>query len=74
MKHSSMQVAFGLVLGAGAGAAIAIVAGVGGLWLAIGIAVGVVIGSWMTRKSKPASGRSSELVPKVSMRSKQELL
>jgi len=55
-----MQVAFGLVLGAGAGAAIAIIAGVGGLWLAIGIALGVVIGSWMTGKRKGAAGRSSE--------------
>jgi len=52
MKHSSMQVAFGLVLGAGVGAAIAIIVGTGGVWLTIGIAVGVVIGSWMTRKSK----------------------
>ena len=53
MKHSSMQVAFGLVLGAGAGAAIAIIAGVGGIWLTIGIALGVVIGSWMTRRARP---------------------
>jgi len=53
MKHSSMQVAFGLVLGAGAGAAIAMIAGVGGLWLAVGIALGVMIGSWMTRKARP---------------------
>ena len=52
MKHSSMQIAFGLVLGAGVGAAIAIIVGSGGVWLTIGIAVGVVIGSWMTRKSK----------------------
>jgi len=52
MKRSSMQVAFGLVLGAGAGAAIAIIVGSGGIWLTIGIAVGVVIGSWMTRKSR----------------------
>jgi len=52
MKHSSMQIAFGLVLGAGVGAAIAIIVGTGGVWLTIGIAVGVVIGSWMTRKSK----------------------
>jgi len=52
MKRSSMQIAFGLVLGAGAGAAIAIIAGVGGIWLTIGIALGVMIGSWMTRKNK----------------------
>ena len=52
MKHSSMQVAFGLVLGTGAGAAIAIIAGVGGIWLAIGIALGVMIGSWMARRNK----------------------
>jgi len=52
MKHSSMQVAFGLVLGAGAGAAIAIIAGVGGLWLTVGIAVGVLIGSWMAKRNK----------------------
>jgi len=52
MKRSSMQVAFGLVLGAGVGAAIAIIAGTGGLWLTVGIALGVVIGSWMTRKSR----------------------
>jgi hypothetical protein len=74
MKHSSMQVAFGLVLGAGVGAAIAIIAGVGGVWLAVGVALGVVIGSSLTRRSKTASGGSSELAPKVSMRSKQELL
>jgi hypothetical protein len=52
MKHPSMQVAFGLVLGAGVGAAIAMIAGIGGIWLTIGIALGVMIGSWMTRKNK----------------------
>ena len=76
MKQPSMQVAFGLVLGAGAGVAIAMIAGVGGMWLAIGIALGVLVGSWMTRKSRTASDAHSSrgaLVSELRMKSKHEL-
>jgi hypothetical protein len=45
MKKPSMQIGLGIALGAGLGAAVAVFLGNGGLWLAIGVVVGVVIGS-----------------------------
>lgn len=36
-------------MGAGIGAAVAVILGTGGAWLAIGIAIGVVIGASMSR-------------------------
>jgi hypothetical protein len=48
MKKSSMQIGLGIALGAGLGAAVAVILGNGGLWLAIGVVVGIVIGRAMT--------------------------
>ena len=45
MKRPSMQVALGIVLCAGIGAAWGVVAGHAAAWLGVGIAIGVVIGS-----------------------------
>jgi hypothetical protein len=50
MKKPSMQIGLGLMLGAGLGAAVAVVLGYGGLWLAVGVLVGIAIGSAMTRQ------------------------
>jgi hypothetical protein len=36
------------------------IAGFGGFWLAIGIALGVAIGSWMTGKSKSPERRGEQ--------------
>jgi hypothetical protein len=49
MKQPSMQIGLGLALGAGLGIAIATILGNGGLWLAVGVVVGIVIGRAMTR-------------------------
>ncbi|HUK25330.1 MAG TPA: hypothetical protein VLV49_12180 [Terriglobales bacterium] len=50
MKKPSMQIGIGIALGAGLGAAVAVILGNGGLWLAVGIVVGILIGSSMTRR------------------------
>ena len=61
MKRPSMQIGLGIALGAGMGAALALILGTGGLWLVVGIAVGIVIGGSMSRKSDPAPpSRSSQ--------------
>lgn len=57
MKRPSMQIGFGIALGAGIGAAVAVMIGTGGAWLAVGIALGVVIGTAMS-KTKTAGDRS----------------
>ena len=49
MKKPSMQIGLGLMFGAGLGMAIAIILGNGGLWLAVGVVVGIVMGRAMTR-------------------------
>lgn len=51
MRKPSMQVGFGLVLGAGIGIAAAVILGSGSFWLAVGIAVGVAVGTAMARAS-----------------------
>jgi hypothetical protein len=50
MTKSTKQVAPGLALGAGLGAVIASIAG--GMWLALGIAISVVLGELMSKKDK----------------------
>ena len=50
MKRPSMQIGLGLAVGAGLGAAIALLIGTGGLWLAVGILVGITIGASIARK------------------------
>jgi hypothetical protein len=50
MKKPSMQVGLGIAFGAGIGAAIVVVLGSGGAWLAIGIVVGIVIGVAMSKR------------------------
>jgi hypothetical protein len=50
MKRPSMQIALGIVFGAGMGAGTAVLLGTGGAWLAIGIALGIAIGAAMFRK------------------------
>ncbi len=62
MKKPSMQIGLGIALGAGIGMAVAAVLGSGGAWLAIGIAMGVVIGVAMSKRkagsSPPAAVRN----------------
>jgi F0F1-type ATP synthase assembly protein I len=70
MKKPSMQVGFGIALGAGIGAAIAVILGSGGAWLAIGIAVGIVIGVAMSkRKAGPALSLPNSSSPLEAVRS-----
>ena len=52
MKKPSIQISLGIAFGAAMGAAVAIVIGSGGLWLAAGVAIGIVIGGAMSRKSE----------------------
>lgn len=51
MKPRYLQVGSGLALGAGMAIAVAFILGSRGLWLALGLAIGVVIGDWMARAS-----------------------
>jgi O-antigen ligase len=51
MKAPYLQVGFGLLLGAGMGLAVALLFGSRGLWLALGLAIGVVIGVWAAHGS-----------------------
>jgi hypothetical protein len=51
MKRPLMQIGLGIAFGAALGAAVAIIIGSGGMWLAVGIVVGVFIGAAMFRKS-----------------------
>jgi uncharacterized membrane protein YfcA len=50
MKKTSTQIGLGIALGAGLGAAVALVIGSGGLWLALGVALGIVFGASMWRR------------------------
>lgn len=50
MRKPSMQIGLGIALGAGLGAAITVVLGTGGLWLALGMVIGIVLGGSMSRK------------------------
>jgi CBS-domain-containing membrane protein len=51
MNRSFSQIGLGITFGAGLGAATAVLLGSGGAWLAIGIAVGLIIGAAMFRKN-----------------------
>ena len=51
MKAPYLQVGLGLALGAGMGVAVAFIFGSHGLWLAVGIAIGVVLGASTARAS-----------------------
>jgi hypothetical protein len=53
-----MQIGFGIALGAGIGAAVAVILGTGGAWLGVGIALGVAIGAAMW-KGKAGSSAAS---------------
>jgi hypothetical protein len=55
MKRSFIQIAVGAVLGAGA----AFVLGSGGLWLAVGVAIGILIGGAVARRTTTAHGTSA---------------
>jgi hypothetical protein len=50
MKRPSMQISFGIVLGAGMGGAVAVVRGAGAAWLGIGIVIGILLGASMSSK------------------------
>ena len=50
MKRPSMQIGLGIALGAGIGIAVEVLLGTGGAWLAVGIAIGVMIGAAIARK------------------------
>jgi hypothetical protein len=55
MKKSFTQIAVGAVLGAGA----AFVLGSGGLWLAVGIVIGILIGGAVARRTTATRGPSA---------------
>jgi hypothetical protein len=55
MKRPSMQIGLGIALGAGIGAAVALIVGTGGAWLAMGITIGVVIGAAMSKRKADSS-------------------
>jgi hypothetical protein len=58
MKRPSIQIGLGIALGTGFGLAAAVILGSGGAWLALGIAIGVIVG-WSlarTRGEKEAHG------------------
>jgi len=55
MKRASLQISFGIALGAGIGGALAVLLGAGAAWLGIGIVIGIVIGASMWgKKASPA--------------------
>jgi len=58
MKRPSIQISLGIAFGAALGAAAAILIGSGGLWLAAGIAIGLVMGAAISRKSQNLGARS----------------
>lgn len=69
MKRPSMQIGFGVALGAGIGAAVAVMIGTGGAWLAVGIALGVVIGTAMSKtKAEPGLSLSKGSSPLETVR------
>jgi predicted MFS family arabinose efflux permease len=51
MKKPSVQISLGIAFGTALGAAVALLIGSGGLWLAGGVAIGVAIGAAIPRKS-----------------------
>jgi F0F1-type ATP synthase assembly protein I len=58
MKKSAIEIGFGITLGAGLGMALAVILGSTGLWLAVGVVLGVGVGSgWMRRKIGAVSNR-----------------
>jgi hypothetical protein len=58
MKRPSMQIGLGIALGTGIGIAVAVAIGSGGAWLAIGIALGMVIGTSISKKKARLVGDS----------------
>ena len=62
MKRPSMQIGLGVAFGAGTGAAVAVILGTGGAWLAIGIAIGIVIGAAMSERNETRT-MPSKVVP-----------
>jgi hypothetical protein len=71
-----MQIGLGIALGAGIGTAIVVALGSGGAWWAIGIAIGVIIGTAMSRKAEhaPSLPKASSSLTNVAMRRFFELL
>ena len=55
MKRASIEISFGIALGAGIGGALAVLLGAGAAWLGIGMVIGVVIGAAMSRKRADSS-------------------
>jgi len=55
MKRPSMQIGFGIALGAAIGGALAVVLGAGAAWLGIGIPIGIAIGFMMAKKQAGSS-------------------
>ena len=49
MKRPSIQVGLGIAMGAGIGAALALILGTSGAWLAGGIIIGLLIGASLSR-------------------------
>ena len=49
---ASMQIILGIVFGVCIGAGVALILGSGGLWLAVGLVIGIAIGAVMARKNK----------------------
>lgn len=60
MKRPSIQIGLGIAMGAGIGAAVAIILGSGGAWLAIGIVIGLLIGASISRARQTNEVRGYE--------------
>ncbi len=67
MKRPFMQIGLGIAVGTGLGAAVALLLGSGGFWLAIGIVVGIALGAAMSRTG---SFRANDQQPALSRTAK----
>jgi hypothetical protein len=68
MDSKSMWIGFGLVLGAGVGAALGMATGEMGAWLPIGTGVGLAIGSGLAQR-KNTAGEAERPKGKIPARS-----
>jgi hypothetical protein len=57
MNHTSKHTGWGLALGAALGTVFAVAVGHAGVWLAIGVGIGMVLGVFCWRKELPSPRR-----------------